>query len=211
VPRHSPELKKAIARVSAARTLVNDFRKSIATSAREGKSVTDARISLEIYESALAALAKNELDLRLARRERYKYSKNPKKSFSRGDFIGTDGIKVGTRLSLRFDLSPEARIGPGKIALLEAIRSAGSISGAARAIGMSYRQAWLLVHEINHALLEPAVRTEAGGARRGGARVTTIGKRLVELYRSIESLAQAAAEDEFQAIEDLAGGNKDTA
>jgi molybdate transport system regulatory protein len=64
---------------------------------------------------------------------------------------------AGTRLSIRLDLASGARIGPGKIALLEAIRSTGSISAAARSIGMSYRRAWLLVEEINEALREPAV------------------------------------------------------
>ena len=56
---------------------------------------------------------------------------------------------AGTHLSIRIDLASGDRIGPGKIALLEAIRSTGSISAAARSIGMSYRRAWLLVEEIN--------------------------------------------------------------
>ena len=44
-------------------------------------------------------------------------------------------------LSLRIDL-PQGRIGPGKIALLEAISREGSISAAGRALGMSYKRAW---------------------------------------------------------------------
>ena len=40
-------------------------------------------------------------------------------------------------------------IGPGKVALLEAIAEAGSISAAARTLGMSYRRTWLLVDEMN--------------------------------------------------------------
>ena len=57
-----------------------------------------------------------------------------------------------TRLSIRIDLTSGDRIGPGKIALLEAIRATGSISAAARQIGMSYRRAWLLVEEVNASL-----------------------------------------------------------
>ena len=64
------------------------------------------------------------------------------------------------RLSIRIDLASGKRIGPGKIALLEAIRSTGSISAGARSLGMSYRKAWLLVEEVNHALREPAVMAE---------------------------------------------------
>src|SRR5882724_4524736 len=61
------------------------------------------------------------------------------------------------RLSIRIDLVTGDRIGPGKIALLEAIKAAGSISAAARKLDMSYRRAWLLVEEINAALSKPAV------------------------------------------------------
>jgi molybdate transport system regulatory protein len=40
-------------------------------------------------------------------------------------------------------------VGPGKIALLEAIAQTGSISAAARALGMSYRRAWMLIDCAN--------------------------------------------------------------
>jgi len=70
------------------------------------------------------------------------------------------------RLSIRIDLASGGRIGPGKIALLEAIRSTGSISAGACSLGMSYRRAWLLVEEVNHALREPAVTAETGGPMR---------------------------------------------
>jgi molybdate transport system regulatory protein len=107
---------------------------------------------------------------------------------------------AGTHLSIRIDLASGDRIGPGKIALLEAIRTTGSISAAARSIGMSYRRAWLLVEEINRTLREPAVKAETGGARGGGAVVTAAGERMVGLYRAIEEQARAASGDEFRAI-----------
>lgn len=107
---------------------------------------------------------------------------------------------AGTRLSIRIDLENGDRIGPGKIALLEAIRTTGSISAAARALRMSYRRAWLLVEEVNHALREPAVTAETGGRSGGGAVVTPAGERLVGLYRTIESHARSAAGGEFRAI-----------
>ena len=107
---------------------------------------------------------------------------------------------AGNHLSIRIDLKSGDRIGPGKIALLEAIRTTGSISAAARSIGMSYRRAWLLVEEINQTLREPAVRAETGGARGGGAMVTPVGERVVGLYRAIEAQARSAAGGEFRAI-----------
>jgi molybdate transport system regulatory protein len=107
------------------------------------------------------------------------------------------------RLSIRIDLASGERIGPGKIALLEAIRSTGSISAAARTLGMSYRRAWLLVEEINRALLEPAVTAETGGRHGGGAALTAVGARIVDLYRAIELNARSAAGGEFRAIRRL--------
>src|SRR6202165_2934775 len=115
---------------------------------------------------------------------------------------------AGPRLSIRIDLASGKRIGPGKIALLEAIRSTGSISAAARALGMSYRRAWLLVEEVNDALLEPAVTAESGGRRGGGAALTAVGERVVDLYRSIESHARSAAGGEFRAIGKLVRQDK---
>jgi molybdate transport system regulatory protein len=75
-------------------------------------------------------------------------------------------VVAKTQLSIRIDLETGARIGPGKIALLEAISKTGSITAAARSMNMSYRRAWLLVDEINKQLLsEPAatVTGEVGG------------------------------------------------
>ena len=111
---------------------------------------------------------------------------------------------AATHLSIRIDLATGARIGPGKIALLEAIRTTGSISAAARALGMSYRRAWLLVEDINRALREPAVTAETGGRSGGGAVVTPAGEQIVSLYRSIESRARRATDAEFRAIGKLA-------
>jgi len=45
-------------------------------------------------------------------------------------------------ISLRIDLGEDKRFGPGKARLLELIRDTGSISAAARALGLSYRHVW---------------------------------------------------------------------
>ena len=82
------------------------------------------------------------------------------------------------RLSIRLDLTNRDSIGPGKVALLEAIRTQGSISAAARYLGMSYRRAWLLVGQINDGFSEPAVTAATGGASGGGAALTPVGERL---------------------------------
>ena len=58
------------------------------------------------------------------------------------------------------DRRSELAIGPGKVALLEAIEETGSITSSAKRLGMSYRRAWLLVDETNRCLVRPAVRRQ---------------------------------------------------
>jgi molybdate transport system regulatory protein len=102
-------------------------------------------------------------------------------------------------LSLRIDL-PQGRIGPGKIALLEAIDREGSISAAGRALGMSYRRAWDLVDALNTLLGILVVEAAPGGYRGGGAMLTDAGRNLVADYRAIERAAQRAAEPRLDAL-----------
>jgi len=93
------------------------------------------------------------------------------------------------KLRMRVSCGDAVALGPGKIALLEALDASGSITAAARRLGMSYRRAWLLVDELNAHLHEPAVATAQGGARGGGSRLTPTGRELLRLYRAIEAAA----------------------
>src|SRR5437764_11339999 len=95
------------------------------------------------------------------------------------------------RASLRIEFGPELRLGPGKTRLLEFIASRGSISAAAREMGMSYRRAWLLIEELNGLFPKPLVETATGGSGGGGASLTILGSEVVRLYREIESDANA--------------------
>jgi hypothetical protein len=65
--------------------------------------------------------------------------------------------RMKTRVTLRLDFEGERRLGPGKIALLEAIGRSGSISAAGREFGMAYRRAWLLVDELRSGLARGAI------------------------------------------------------
>ena len=103
-------------------------------------------------------------------------------------------------LSLRIDLDPEGRIGPGKIELLESIREFGSISAAGRAMDMSYKRAWDLVDEINRVCRQPAVERQTGGKNGGGAILTPFGTSLVARYRKIERDAANAVRKELAAL-----------
>jgi molybdate transport system regulatory protein len=103
-------------------------------------------------------------------------------------------------LSVRIDLDSEGRIGPGKIQLLENIRSCGSISAAGRAMEMSYKRAWDLVDEINRICRHPAVERQTGGKNGGGAVLTPFGMSLVARYRKIERDAASAVRKELLAL-----------
>ena len=105
------------------------------------------------------------------------------------------------RLTVRVDFGAERALGPGKIRLLEAIGKTGSISRAGRALGMSYRRAWLLIDDMNRSFRAPVVATQPGGVQGGGAALTPFGRELIENYRAIEARATAAAKPHLQALE----------
>lgn len=89
--------------------------------------------------------------------------------------------------ALRLHFHTGNRLGPGKIELLEHLARERSISGAARAMGMAYRRAWLLVDELNHMFSEPVVRTYPGRSQgQGGAELTAFGERVIALFRAAE-------------------------
>lgn len=96
-------------------------------------------------------------------------------------------------LSIRIDIAPGLRIGPGKVQLLEMIAEHGSISAAGRALGMSYRRAWMLIEEMNKGFGQPVVDAQIGGKAGGGARLSSLGADLVAHYRAIERAADRAA------------------
>ncbi len=99
------------------------------------------------------------------------------------------------KLRLRILFGPEVAVGPGKVALLRAIREAGSISAGARAMNMSYRRAWLLVDTMNRCFREPVVAAAPGGKGGGGATVTPFGEDVLKRYARM----QRAAEDSVRA------------
>lgn len=105
--------------------------------------------------------------------------------------------------SIRILFGAASSLGPGKIALLEAIVRCGSISAAARDMGMSYRRAWLLVEAMNQSFKQPAVTAATGGKRGGGAEVTPFGLDLLVRYRKIEAKAAAAVARDLHALNDL--------
>ncbi|MBL6751359.1 MAG: LysR family transcriptional regulator [Nevskia sp.] len=99
---------------------------------------------------------------------------------------------AATQIRIRIFAGEEIAFGPGKADLLDAIAQAGSISGGARKLGMSYRRAWQLVDTMNRCFRQPLVVAATGGEKGGGAQLTDFGRRMLAQYRGIEGIAAAS-------------------
>ena len=113
---------------------------------------------------------------------------------------GSGSEKSECQLRLRFTAGPAIALGPGKADLLQALRETGSISAAARRLGMSYRRAWLLVNTMNQCFSAPLVETSKGGESRGGAVLTALGEEVLARYRRAEAAMRDAAASDIDAI-----------
>jgi molybdate transport system regulatory protein len=110
--------------------------------------------------------------------------------------------KVVAQFRLRIKYGEEIAIGPGKIAILEAIAETGSISAAGRKLGMSYRRAWLLVDQMNQYFKDPVVHAATGGSQGGGTALTPSGTEVIKLYRTIEQQSQTHSALLLEALAD---------
>ena len=76
--------------------------------------------------------------------------------------------------------------GLNRIELLEQIGRTGSITSAARAVGLSYKGAWDSVDAMNNLSDEPLVLRVTGGRRGGGSELTPFAQRLIDVFRAME-------------------------
>lgn len=104
---------------------------------------------------------------------------------------------------LRVLLGAAIAIGPGKADLLDAIAASGSISAAAKRMGMSYRRAWLLVDTMNGCFRGPLVASTRGGAGGGGAQLTPLGVEVLARYRDMEATALDSLDEDLTAFTKL--------
>lgn len=106
------------------------------------------------------------------------------------------GGKANQGARVRVLLGSTIALGPGKADLLNAIKASGSISKAAKSMGMSYRRAWLLVDTMNASFVTPLIETSRGGGGGGGASLTKAGEEALARYRAMEDKVQSLlAED----------------
>ena len=104
---------------------------------------------------------------------------------------------------LRVMFGSEIAIGPGKADLLATIAATGSISAAAKKLGMSYRRAWLLVDTMNRCFREPVVASATGGSGGGGAQVTDFGRKVLASFEAMRSRVDRALDPELARFSEL--------
>lgn len=118
--------------------------------------------------------------------------KKVKKLLKEGDFRVNGSLWVEGD-SQRF-------FGPGPVELLELIGKTGSISKAAKAMGMSYKKAWDIVTRINGMAAEPFVTTSIGGEDGGGSTISAEAKEMITWYRELRERFRLFLEKESEAI-----------
>ena len=127
--------------------------------------------------------------------------------FSRSSGAGGQNVnKTDTRVEIVFNISDSKTLTPyhkhriliqGKIKLINAIKKTGSISEAAKMMGMSYRRAWNLVDRMNRDFSAEIIITSSGGRGGGGAIVSAFGLEIIEQYQKIEAKALDCVNDDL--------------
>lgn len=112
-------------------------------------------------------------------------------------------MKADLKPRLRVLHGSEIALGPGKVALLDAIATHGTLAEAARSLEMSYMRAWKLVQTMNACFKNPLVATARGGSQKGQAVLTAEGEAALRLYRRMEEESLRACEEAWRELAEL--------
>ena len=112
------------------------------------------------------------------------------------------------RIRIHISLGDGHSLGPGKAQLLEAVGEFGSISAAARSMGMAYRHAWELIDDMNQCFRSPVVQTTSGGRAGGGATLTPFGEEVVRRFRGMEKAARKAMTRDLESLDRQVAGTE---
>ena len=92
--------------------------------------------------------------------------------------------RVAARYTVQILVDGAVAVDEDLARLLDAVAATGSLSRAARSIGVPYSRAWDMVARAERALGQPLLVRSRGGSRRGGATLTSLGEEIVETYRA---------------------------
>lgn len=104
------------------------------------------------------------------------------------------------KVYIRLLQGDEIAMGPGKADLMAAIDEYGSLSKAAKALGISYKRAWAMVDAINRGFKNPMIILHKGGASGGGAKLSDEGSFLLQQYRNCQGDVNAIVAKFFDQI-----------
>jgi len=98
--------------------------------------------------------------------------------------------ELSVAVSLRRGLAP--RVGLERVALIEAVDELGSITAAAKRLGLSYKGAWDIIQALNNLFATPLIEAASGGRAGGAARVTDRGRDVARAFRRVQGEIDAA-------------------
>ena len=101
---------------------------------------------------------------------------------ARSDITATLSLKRGAA----------ARVGLERIALVEAVDDLGSITAAAKRLGLSYQGAWDALQALNNLFDAPLVEAAPGGRTGGAAKVTVRGRAVIDAFHRVQGEIDAA-------------------
>ncbi|MFC4870442.1 winged helix-turn-helix domain-containing protein [Negadavirga shengliensis] len=108
--------------------------------------------------------------------------------------------KSEIRLRCWITLEQQKFFGPGRVELLNWVEKEGSVSKAAKKMGMSYKKAWDMIHDLNTRGQQPFVTLRKGGRKGGGAEITTSGKQFLNKYAQLLQKLQTVIEEESEIL-----------
>ncbi|MBU2945784.1 winged helix-turn-helix domain-containing protein [Zobellia uliginosa] len=106
--------------------------------------------------------------------------------------------KIKSRIWI--EVGDNVLVGEGRVRLLKEIEAQGSLSKAAKTIGMSYKKAWTLVDAVNKSGKEAVVTTSVGGQKGGGTVITPYGKSLITAFDRINKKCWEFLDQEFETL-----------
>lgn len=107
--------------------------------------------------------------------------------------------KIKSRIWIESD--NHVLLGEGRVQLLKAIETQGSLSKAAKNLGLSYKKAWSLIDSVNKSAKKPVTINSAGGKGGGGAELTDYGKQLITVFDEINQNCWTFLDEQVQKLE----------
>jgi molybdate transport system regulatory protein len=98
----------------------------------------------------------------------------------------TSKKKIAVTGEVIFSKTDKEFLGSDRIALMEKIDEYGSITRAAKALGISYKTAWDTMNAINNLSEKPLFIRSTGGKSGGGTTLTEEGRQVIRKYRIIQ-------------------------